>query len=88
MPSSRKQRAKEKRSRQSDVMSDMENLDVLVGTYSRNRSDEELDENVDIDSRSNGPRQDMVQSSSSLLDVYKSNILRRLLFSSTLVEWA
>ena len=36
MPSTRKQKAKEKRSRQSDVMSDIENLDVMLGAYSRN----------------------------------------------------
>ena len=33
MPSTRKQKAKEKRSRQSDVMSDIENLDVMLGNY-------------------------------------------------------
>ena len=43
MPSTRKQNVKEKRSRQSDVMSDIENMDVMSGTYSRNHSDEELD---------------------------------------------
>ena len=42
MPSTRKQNVKEKRSRQSDVMSDIENMDVMSGTYSRNHSDEEL----------------------------------------------
>ena len=31
MPSTRKQMAKEKRSRQSDVMSDMEKLDIILG---------------------------------------------------------
>ena len=33
MPSTKKQKAKEKRSRQSDVMSDIENLDVMLGSY-------------------------------------------------------
>ena len=46
MPSTRKQKAKEKLSRQLDVMSDIENMDVMLGTYSRISSDEELDENV------------------------------------------
>ena len=36
MPSTRNQKAKEKRSRQSDVMSDLENMDVMLGIYSRN----------------------------------------------------
>ena len=35
MPSTRKQKAREKRSRQSDVMSDIENLDVMLGSYQR-----------------------------------------------------
>ena len=35
MPSTRKQKAKEKRARQSDVMSDVENLDIMLGSYSR-----------------------------------------------------
>ena len=63
MPSTRKQKAKEKRSRQSDAMSDMENMKVMLGTYSRNRSDEEIDENVEIESRSNGLKQETVRTS-------------------------
>ena len=35
MSSTRKQKAKEKRARQSDVMSDIENLNVMLGSYSR-----------------------------------------------------
>ena len=42
MPSTRKQKAREKRSRQSDVMSDIENLDVLLGNYQE--SDQVRDE--------------------------------------------
>ena len=60
MPSTRKQKAKEKRSRQSDVMSDLENMKVMLGNYSGNHSDEELNENIEMDSRSNGTRTDMV----------------------------
>ena len=39
IPSSRKQKpkeTKENRSRQSDVMSDLENIDVLFGVYAKN----------------------------------------------------
>ena len=61
MPSTRKQKAKEKRSRQSDVMSDLENMNIMLGNYSGNHSDEELNENPDLDSRSNGIRTDMVR---------------------------
>ena len=40
MPSTRKQKAREKRARQSHVMSHVENLDVMIGTYTRNELDE------------------------------------------------
>ena len=36
MPSTRKQKAKEKRSRQSDILSDIENLDVMLGNFQEN----------------------------------------------------
>ena len=39
MPSTRKQKAKERRSRQSDIMSDIENLDVMLGNYQRDNSE-------------------------------------------------
>ena len=61
MPLTRKQKAKEKRSRQSDVMSDLENMNVMLGNYPRNRSDDELNENIEIDSRCNGTRTDMAR---------------------------
>ena len=44
MPSTRKQKAKEKRLRQSDVMSDIKNLVVMLGNYQE--SDQVKDENV------------------------------------------
>ena len=34
MPFTRKQRAKERRSRQLDMMSDVENVDIMLGRYS------------------------------------------------------
>ena len=53
MPSTRKQKAMEKRSRQSDMMSDMENLDVMLGSYSRNEIGSQNNGNVeDTDQRS------------------------------------
>ena len=39
MPSTRKQKARDKRSRQSDVMSDIENLDVMLGSYQRENNE-------------------------------------------------
>ena len=54
MPSTRKQKAKEKRSRQSDVMSDIENLDVMLGSYQRESKElrSENNENT-VDQKSN-----------------------------------
>ena len=54
MPPTRKQKAREKRSRQSDVMSDIENLDVMLGSYQRENNEfrSENNENT-LDQRSN-----------------------------------
>ena len=54
MPSTRKQKAREKRPRQSDVMSDIENLDVMLGNYQRENNEfrSENNENT-LDQRSN-----------------------------------
>ena len=53
MPSTRKQKAKERRSRQLDIMSDVENVDVMLGSYSgkiegNDHSENEL--NLDLES--------------------------------------
>ena len=57
MPSTRKQKAREKRSRQSDVMSDLENVDIMLGNYSRNELDSQLGEReTELDLESNGPQ--------------------------------
>ena len=39
MPSTRKPKAKEKRSRQSDAMSDLDNMEIMLRNYSRNDLD-------------------------------------------------
>ena len=55
MPSTRDQKANEKRSRQSDVMSDLENVDIMLGSYSRNELDSQLGESeTELDLESNG----------------------------------
>ena len=55
MPSTRKQKAREKRSRQSDVMSDIDNLDLMLGSYQRQNSEIENERNEnDVDQRSGG----------------------------------
>ena len=57
MPSTRKQKAKEKRLRQSDVMSDLENVDMMLGNYSRNELYSQLGEReTELDLGSDGPQ--------------------------------
>ena len=57
MLSTRKQKAKERRSRQLDIMSDVENVDVMLGSYSRNNGEEDQSENdLNLDSESSRPQ--------------------------------
>ena len=53
MPSTRKQKAKEKRSRQLDIMSDVENVDIMLGSYSRDDENNASEDEMNLDSRSN-----------------------------------
>ena len=54
MPSTRKQKAKERRSRQLDIMSDVENVDIMLGSYDRNDERAEQSESeLILDSGSN-----------------------------------
>ena len=57
MPSTRKQMAKERRSRQLDIMSDVEKVDVMLGSYSGNIEGNDHSENeLKLDSESVGYR--------------------------------
>ena len=61
MPSTRKQKAEEKRSRQLDIMSDVENVDIIIVCYSRdedrnNQSEDELS----LDSGSGRPQKSSI----------------------------
>ena len=47
MPSTRKQKAKARKSREMDMMSDFENLDVMLGNSNNNPSERELAEAID-----------------------------------------
>ena len=54
MPSTRKQKAKERRSRQLDGMSDVENVDIMLGSYDRDDERAEQSESeLNLDSGSN-----------------------------------
>ena len=58
MPSSKKQKAKERRSRQLDMMSDVENVDILLGSYSRDDEENDISENgMNLDLGSSRPQQ-------------------------------
>ena len=57
MPSTRKQKAKERRSRQLDIMSDVENVDVMLGNYSTfNQDDDRSETEINLDSESSKPQ--------------------------------
>ena len=58
MPSTRKQKAKERRSRQLDTLSDVGNVDIMLGSYSREDEENNVSENeVNLDSGSSRPQQ-------------------------------
>ena len=58
MPSTRKQKAKEKRSMPLDIMSDLEIVDIMLGSYSRDEDRNNLkDDELNLDSGSSRPQQ-------------------------------
>ena len=57
MPSTRKQRNKERRSRKTDIMSDAENVDVMLGSCSRNdEMNDQIENELNLDSKSSRPQ--------------------------------
>ena len=71
MPSIRKQKAKEQCCRQLDMLSDVENVDIKLGSYSRDNEENNASENeVNIDSGSNQPQQssNVIEDFGSLLN--------------------
>ena len=74
MPSTRKQRAKERRSTQMDLMSDTENLDIMLGSYSRNElENNSMERNDEMDRESDRTRHDLVQNSEDFRSLLNSN---------------
>ena len=56
MPSTRKQKPKERRSRHMDIMSDVENVDIMLGSYSRDdETAEQSESELNLDSGSIRP---------------------------------
>ena len=69
MPSIRKQKAKERRSRQLEMLSDVENEDIMLGSYSREDEDNKASENeANLYSGSSRPQ----QSSNALGEDFRS----------------
>ena len=75
MPSTRRQKAKEKRSRQSDIMSDIENLDVMLGNYSNTEiRDENAVDEIEIDPESNRRQQGFSHEESNYRSLLNANL--------------
>ena len=75
MPSTRKQKAKEKRSRQSDVMSDIENLDVMLGNYANSDiRDLDIVDQIEIDPESSRRQQGIGQEESNYRSLLNTNL--------------
>ena len=69
MPSTRRQKAKGKRIRQSDVMSDIENMDVMLGTFHENSfMRREITREIEVDLESGKLQRDFDQ----VVDKYRS----------------
>ena len=74
MPSTRKQKAKERRSRQSDLMSDIENLDVMLGSYQRDDCEiQNGNDEGEIDPRSIGREESSIQNENDYRSYLKAN---------------
>ena len=75
MPSTGMQKAKEKRSRQSDVMSDIENLDVMLGSYQRDNCETQNgDDEGEIDLRSTRHEQNANQKENDYRSYLNTNL--------------
>ena len=75
MPSTRKQKAKEKRSRQSDVLSDIKNLDVMLGNYANSDiRDQDTVDQIEIDPESSRRQQSFSQEESNYRSLLNTNL--------------
>ena len=77
MPPTRKQKANDRLSRQAYLMSVVENVDVMLGSYSRNElKGNSEDRNVEVDLGSDRPRRDAIQNSEGFRSLFNSNSSR------------
>ena len=73
MPSTRKQKAKEKRSRQSDVISDIENLDVMLGSYQRENSEPRNEKDEKMSDPGSNRREGLIQNENEYRSYLNTN---------------
>ena len=73
MPSTRKQKAKERRSRQLDIMSDVENVDVMLGSHSRDDENNASEDGMNLDLESN-----RLQQSSNVIGEDFRSLLKKI----------
>ena len=75
MPSTRKQKANEKRTRQSDVMSDIENLDVMLGNYANSDiRDQDTVDQIENDPESSRRERGFGQEESNYRSLLNTNL--------------
>ena len=75
IPSTRNQKAKEKQSRHSDVMPDIENLDVMLGNYTNSEiRDQETVDQIEIDPESRRRHWDLDQNDENYRSLLNTNL--------------
>ena len=77
MPSTRKQKAKARKSREMDMMSDFENLDVMLGNDNNNPIEKELADAIDQSSTHGDADANVYQGSEYRDYLHENDLLRR-----------
>ena len=74
MPSTRKQKTKERRYRQLNMLSDVENVDIMLESYSRDDEENNASENeVNLDSGSRRPQQSSIVIGEDFSSLFNTN---------------
>ena len=77
MPSTRKQKAKSRKSREMDMMSDFENLDVMLGNSNNNPIERELAEAIDQSSTHGDADTNAYQENEYTSYLHENDLLRQ-----------
>ena len=79
MPSTRRQKAKERRSRQLDIMSDVEIVDIMLGSYSRDDDrNTQCEDELNLDSGSTRPQQSSIWLE-KILDLFLTLMIEKIM---------